>query len=214
MFGCLESTAVQHRSDLVGWIAAVIVLTVLAGCGDSGDNGDDIAAEKPPWCLSSIGLPDNAHAIGAVLAGMPDEHNGVRRELVASAERIAVFYDEPLEGTPSIQVFSIDTLKRVFPEANELTMFEIMEIILEAGAEPVDPGGVAGEPDEISMDPQADLLWATGDTVEVGDTSTDDVRAPSVMFADPDGSWIFNIVASTPELRVDLVQAFCDATGP
>lgn len=189
-------------------MAAALLVGIAAGCGDEAG---DTVSDEPPWCLADIALPDDADAIGAALAAMPDEHNGARGELMTSTERIELSYDEPLEGMPSIQALSVDALERAFPEAAELTGFEVMETMLEAGLEPVDPGGVTGELDQISMDPKADLVWATGDTVELGETTADDIRAPSVTFASPDGRWIFTIMASNDDLRVELVEEFCDA---
>jgi hypothetical protein len=63
------------------------------------------------------------------------------------------------------------------------------------------------------MEPDADLVWATGDTIEVGEVPAEDIRAPSVIFADPDGRWIFTAIAATAELRVGLVEAFRSGTG-
>ena len=84
---------------------------------------------------------------------------------------------------------------------------------MEAGLEPVDPGGITGEMDEVFLEPDAGLVWATGDTIVRAEASEDDIRAPSMVFADPDGRWIFTAIAATAELRVGLVEAFCSATG-
>ena len=144
---------------------------------------------------------------------MPVEFNAHEREVVSSPERIELYYDEPLEGMPSIQASSVDALQRAFPQAGDLSAFEAMEIMLEAGLEPVDPGGITGEMDEVFLEPDAGLVWATGDTIERVEAPEDDIRAPSMVFADPDGRWIFTALAATEELRVELVEAFCAATG-
>lgn len=206
----------KNRLVIAGGLGVLLAFTtMLAGCGDDDgdDDGDDAAAADPPWCLSEISLPDDAETIEATLATMPDEFAGEPRELTTSAERIDVYYDEPLEGAPSLQAISVDALEGAADGTVELTGFEAMEILLAAGQEPVGPGGVTGEMDEISVEPDDDLVWATGDAVEVGETPADDIRAPSVTFADPDGRWIFTVIASTPEQRVDLVEAFCTAVA-
>lgn len=207
-------TGVSHRIVFAGGLAVLLTLTtVLASCGDDGDD----AAADPPWCLSDIELPDDAEAIEATLAAMPEQLAGQQRQLTTSpdpdVERIEVYYEEALEGTPSLWAVNIEPMTTFLDAEEEPAALEVMEIMLEAATDPVDPGGTTVEIEEVSMDPDADLVWATGDSIEVGETPAEDIRGPSMMFADPDGGWIFNIVASTPELRVELVEAFCDAAS-
>lgn len=188
-------------------LLSALVAASVGGCGDD----DDGAAGEPPWCLSGVRLPDDAETVEATLAALPAEFNSHQQELVSSPERIEVYYDEPLEGMPSLQAVSVDALEQAFPQAGELSAFEALEIMLEAGIEPVDPGGITGEMDEVFLEPDAGLVWATGDTIERAETPEDDIRAPSMVFADPDGRWIFTALAATEELRVELVEAFCAA---
>ena len=177
---------------------------VVVGVVACGDSDPDSATSEAPWCLADVTLPQDRDTIETMLGGLPDDINGQPRDLRPSEVRIDVFYDEPLDGMPSIQAISVDAFESAFPEAGDLTAFGLMEILLEAGAEEVDPGGVYSEPDEVVMDAESNLVWATGWTIEL------DTRAPSVMFADPGGRWIFNVLAATDASRVELVEAFCD----
>ena len=184
---------------------AAILLAVMspAACGD-----DPITvADRPPWGLSEIALPDDAGAVEATMAALPDELAGEPRQLGSDDWVFRVTYEEPLEGMPSVQAFEVAALGRQSPEGTDLTAFETMAIYLQAAAEEVDPGGVYSEIEQVSMDPTEALVWATGLTIE------NETRAPSVTFADPDGGWIFTVMASTPELRVELVEAFCAAAS-
>lgn len=182
--------------------AILLVAAVLGACG----GGDDTAADQPPWCLPDVVLPGDADAVEAVLAALPDEIGGDQRDLGSRDGMIQVTYEEPLEATPSISALSVTALERAFPEAGDLRAFDYMEMIVEVSEEEVDmPGGVTGEVHEISMDPGADLVWVTGLTIENG------AQAHGVLFADPDSDWAFEVLASTPALRVELVEAFCES---
>lgn len=170
-----------------------------------GNTDADTPAGDPPWCLVEAALPVDREDVEAVLDALPESIDGDARRLQISDERLEVLYDEPLEGMPSIQVISVDAVEVAFGQT--FTAFELLEIMLEAGVEEVDPGGVYGEMDEVAMDPEADLVWATGWTIEL------DTRAPSMVFADPDGRWIYNILAASDASRFELVETFCNAIG-
>ena len=103
-----------------GLVALLVLVAVVGGCGDDGD-GDEVEA---------------------TLAAMPDEFAGATRDLVTSAERIEVFYDEPLEGTPSVQAISIDALEAAAPDnqtaataRNAITTMKATREALDARAE-------------------------------------------------------------------------------
>lgn len=190
------------------WIVVLSAATmVVAACGD-GDTGD---ADEPPWGLADMELPDTAAEIEAAFGAMPDEIDGMARELDAFGESIRVTYEEPLEGMPSVEAFYVRALEdwaraEGFGDDTEVVAYDYMEMLLAMAEEDVDPGGVSGKIDETSsMDPDADLIWATGWGYQ------DDTTAYSVVFAHPDSDWVFTMLASTPELRINLVQAFCEA---
>ena len=43
------------------------------------------------------------------------------------------------------------------------------------------------------------------------DFGNSNVVAPSMMFAEPDSDWVFNITASSDDMMRDVLNAFCGA---
>jgi hypothetical protein len=181
----------------------------LAACGDE----DDAAGDEPPWGLEDVELPADEAAIAAVFEAMPDEIDGRSKELLTDESKLHVSYEEAIEGTPSMMAVDLSPLTQAMPEAGEIDGLRYLEIVMEVGPEEVDPGGVTGTIDQVSLDPSAGLVWGVGTTIEVGTTPELDVVAPSMLFAEPDGDWVFNVTASTEEMLVEIVTAFCEASG-
>lgn len=195
----------------IGAVTGCLALTIVVGSVACGD-GDGATTDEPPWCLEDVELPADDAAIAAVFDAMPEEIDGQPNEQLTFDSRLHVSYEEAIEGTPSMMAVDLSPLEQAMPEAGEMNGLRYMEIVMEFGEEEVDPGGVTGTIDQTSMDPSAGLVWGVGTTIEVGTTPDSDVVAPSMMFADPDGNWIFNVTASTDEMLVEIVRAFCDAT--
>lgn len=182
-------------------------LAVLLGAGSVAACGDDdeaTAAAEPPWCLETVTLPADAEAVQAVMAGLPEEFDGVPRSLTSDDVRVEVTYDEPLEGTPSIQALTLGQMPSK-PGAGPMTAYDYL--LVATATDDVEPGGVSTQVDQQSMDPEADLVWSTG-TAQEGDR-----QAYSMLFADPGSDWVYTVLAASPEERVELVEAFCDSAG-
>lgn len=192
---------------VVSGCLALAFVVGLAGCGD----GDEAVTGEPPWCLDDVELPADETAIEGAFAAMPEEIDGKPKELTTDGSGLGVSYEEAIEGTPSMMAIDLSPLEQAMPEGEEMNGLRYMEIALEVGQEEVDPGGVTGTIDQSSIDPSAGLVWAIGSTIEVGTSPDSDVVAPSMIFADPEGKWVFNVTASTDDMLVEIVNAFCDA---
>lgn len=195
----------------VGTVSGCLWLALAGGVAACGDGNDAVSGE-PPWCLEDVELPVDEPAIAAVFEAMPEEIDGRPKELTTFDSRLHVSYEEAIEGTPSMMAIDLGPLQQTMPEGGEMNGLRYLELVTEVGEEEVDPGGVTGTIDQVSMDPSAKLVWGIGTTIEVGTTPDSDVVAPSMMFANPEGDWVFHVTASTDEMLVEVVGAFCDAT--
>lgn len=192
---------------------ALVIATGIAACGDGDDaTSDDATTDEPPWCLDSVVLPTDETGIEAVFQAMPQEIDGKPKEVASFDSRLHVGYEEAIEGTPSMMAFDLGPLAAAMPEGGEMNGLRYMEIVMEVGGEEVDSGGVTGTIDQTSMEPSTGLVWGTGTTIEVGATPDSDVVAPSMMFAEPDGDWVFTVTASSDEMLLEVLGAFCHAT--
>jgi hypothetical protein len=59
-----------------------------------------------------------------------------------------------------------------------------------------------------AVNPDSDLIW-----MALGPAPEDEFEVFMFSWADPDGSWVFVVVADTAESRAKLVDAFVTAAG-
>jgi hypothetical protein len=169
--------------------AAVVLMAVtvlVAACGD--DDAGPVRSDDPPWGLTGIEMPDAEADVIAVLQALPavDGHQ-------------PAFDMEEEFGYPSAIYYEME-------EYGLRVVISAVPMMGEPPLESFDPDMDEAEGwtiEATALDPNSDLLWMAG---------TNEVLY-GVMWADPDGSWVFAVQADTAESRVKLVHAFITAAG-
>lgn len=184
-------------------VMLMMPLVAVVACG--GDDSETATPAEPPWCLAEVAVPDTDEAVVATFEAMPGEFGGYERRLTRDLERINITYEEALEGTPSIQAIPMTLLRQVLPQGDLATPVDYLDLLAAAAEEPAEAGGVSGSIDEVSPTSDENVVWGTGTTTQ------DDIVASSMMFAAPDGEWVFTLIAPSPDDRVALLDAFCEA---
>jgi hypothetical protein len=150
-----------------------------------------------PWGLDEVtGLPDDGAEIAAVFTALPEEIAGLTRS------------GDPIDpGRPVV------SYGREIDRALVLDAIPVQAIAAEAGATltPLEyllalPGDV--EVEGRSLNPDAGVVWVAA----VRRRGTDPVEIGYVAaWGDPEGQWVFEVTAATPEGRSALVNALLEA---
>jgi len=183
----------RKTAPLLTFGMVIILGLATAGCGQSDD-------DEPPWGLTGIDMPATEEGIVAVFTAMPAIDG---RDPTLLEEMGMVFYEGTDADAPGVYR-SISAMPADFAEG-PANPGELVGLIQEAMAEADKSDDVTVE--ASAVDPDGDLVWAV-----VTDQETEDgIPAYHLVWADPDGSWIFYATGDTAEFRVSLIQAFVDA---
>ncbi|OGO52133.1 MAG: hypothetical protein A2148_12545 [Chloroflexi bacterium RBG_16_68_14] len=149
-------------------------------------------------------LPADAASVVAALETLPQEVGGLARsasddtalsaDALQAGERVEVLYGEA-PARAAVAVISLDAT-RAFAEDPELTFADLLSGLAESGEVEVEAQ---------QLQPQGPLLYLTGTSTGDGDLFY------FASWAAPDGAWLFNASAETPEMRAALVTAFVEA---
>ncbi len=178
------------------WLKSVVAgvsafLLFATGCASSDVSGGPLPGD-PPWGLDSIELPDNARAAEAVLSEMPGSIGAMDQ---INLDQLSARYAGGGENV-SIHIGTMDEARQ-FAGDPDITLVEFMTALLGSG----DLEAVEGS----EVDPNQSLVWASV-SVRAGEQII-----YAATWGKPDGEWAFNVEASSPEARRDLIHAFVSA---
>lgn len=164
------------------------VALVLVACSD--DDTVSGPSEDPPWGLTGIDMPDTEGEVIAVLEAMP-VIDGRRPTILRNGETSVPY------GVAYVDGESWDagmTAARHDPP-------EDLTVAVRGVAEAYEAEGITVE--ASALDPNGHLVWVA---------ATDDENY-ALMWADPEGSWIFSIQGDSAQFRTKMVHAFITAAG-
>ena len=174
---------------------------MVAACG-----GEERKTQPPPWGLDTVVLPRDEVSLRALAEALPAEVAGralADREFLTGA-RYGARYTAP--GKPDAFVGAV-TRENVEGFEPGMTAAGYLELL----ARGFEKDGFEGAPVEIeaqALDPAGPLAYL------VWNSTRDGHPWYAASWAEPDGDWLFNVSADTPQTRAALVAAFAEATSP
>lgn len=160
------------------------------------------AEAAPPWGLPEIDMPDSREQIEALLAGLPGEIEGLpRAESAEGAGATAVHYGSGEEQGLILNVTPVEQFAQAFEVEETLTALDVMSALAEAMG--------MDELEGSSLDANQPLLWlAAGGTAETGPGVVETFYVAT--WAEPEGEWLFDVIAPSADLRTALIRVFID----
>lgn len=149
----------------------------------------------PPWGLDKIAMPDSPDAVAAVFFALPSEVGGALRTDVPGRVEGAhgAEYGSGMHAVRATPVAAVET-----PSDQEFSVLEWLESMATA---------MEGEVEGSVLEMDAPLAWIA---------SAEEADGETVYFAawcDPEGSWYFDVIAESPEARLELIEGFIAAVA-
>ena len=200
-------------------VALMMLVLVAAAC--SGDDASDDPSEAPgtaapettqaaittlppsgpveshiaPWGLDNIVMPDTQEAVESALAALPSELDGMSRKNVAGRFEGALGVEYG-SATLTIRATPLESVSTQI--GTELTALEWLELMA---------SGMEGDVEGVALEADAPLAWIA--SAEEADNET----AFLAVWCNPEGLWYFDVVAASPETRLELIHNFIAAAA-
>jgi len=153
------------------------------------------ASHIAPWGLDNIVMPDTQEAVEAALAALPGEIDGMSRNNVAGRFEGALGVEYG-SATLTIRATPLESVSTQI--GTELTALEWLEMMA---------SGMEGDVEGVALEADTRLAWIA--SAEEADNET----AYLAVWCNPEGLWYFDVVAASPETRLELIQNFIAAAA-
>lgn len=174
-------------------LAGTLLIVLVAALAGGACGGHQVSSDDPPWGLDGIDLPDTDEQVAAVFAALPEGIDG--RITEGPQPPIARTY-RPTSPNPG----DSPIYWQIWAENAQERPWTVTEWIAEQATMP--------QTEASSTDETGNLVWVASSSV-----AEQQWTAYGLMWANPDGSWLFMVLADSEAGRRRLVEAFITAAG-